>query len=433
MSLFEEPKIEERAPLAARMRPRSLDEFVGQEHLVGPESPIRRAAEEGALGSVILWGPAGCGKTTLARIFATYAGAHLEEASAVSCGVADVKKVAAAARHRAQATLLLLDEIHHFTRTQQDALLAFVEDGTLTLIGATTENPTFSLAAPLLSRCRVLVLKALADDDIRQILRRAARELKVAVTEDAEAHLTRWANGDARVALNGLELAAQLAHPATRIEPELVSQAMQRPMTRYDARGDQHYDIISAFIKSVRGSDVDAALHYLARMVLAGEDPRFIARRLVILASEDIGNAAPMGLLIATAAFHAVERIGWPEGQIVLAQATVFLAASPKSNSAYEGIGRALADLKQKPAPPVPDHLRDPRSKLYEERGVAPDSERTESLYPHEFGGWVAQNYLPEGHGLSLPYYVPIPSGYETKMKEFLESLGRAPGGREAD
>jgi putative ATPase len=420
MSLFEpEARDPEALPLAARLRPQRLEDYVGQAHLLGADSPIRKALDLGRLGSVILWGPAGCGKTTLARLIAQSMDAHFVEESAVTCGVADMRKIAAEARNRTRRTVLFLDEIHHFSRTQQDALLKHVENGTLTLIGATTENPTFSLANPLLSRCRVLALKPLHPEEIRAIIRRGEEFLAVSLTEEAADQLVRWANGDARVALNGVELAAQIAAPTKRIEAEHIAAAMQRPVLKYDAKGDQHYDVISAFIKSVRGSDVDAALHYLARMIRAGEDPRFIARRLVILAAEDIGNAAPLGLVLATAAFHAVERIGMPEARIPLAQVTVFLCASPKSNSAYVGIERALADLDRVPPPRIPDYLRDPNTKRYEGEPQDPDP----YLYPHDYGGWVEQRYLPEGSGLALPYYVPIPAGHEKKLAEFLASL----------
>jgi putative ATPase len=420
MSLFEERAAEPRpqAPLPARLRPKSLDEFVGQEHLLGDGSDIRAAIERGALGSVILWGPAGTGKTTLARIIAAHADAHFEARSAVTSGVAEIRKIAEEAKHRKQKTLLFLDEIHHFSRTQQDALLGFMEDGTVTLVGATTENPTFSLATPILSRCRVLILKPLEDEDILAVVQRGLNELSVDADEEAIEQIVRWANGDARTALNAVEFSAQLAHPATTILAEHIVRAMNQPLTRYDRKGDQHYDVISAFIKSVRGSDVDASLHYLARMIRAGEDPRFIARRLVILASEDIGNAQPMGLLVASAAFNVVERIGMPEARITLAQATVFLAGSPKSNSAYLGIDSALADLDRVAAPRVPDYLRDANTKRYDDTVSAEIYQ-----YPHDFGGHIRQEYLPPDHGLSLPYYKPISKGYEAKIAEFLRAL----------
>lgn len=422
MPLFEESE-SAYIPLATRIRPKTFDEFVGQEHIVGEGSPIRKAIEAHALGSVILWGPAGCGKTTLGYLIAKQEDAHIEHRSAVACGIAEIRQIAKGAKMRKKKTILFLDEIHHFTRTQQDALLGYIEDGTITLIGATTENPTFSLASPLLSRCRILILKPLRDDDIIKIVQRALKILNLGCSEDALRLLARWANGDARIALNALELSAQIAHPRKKIEAEDVSKAMSRPLVRYDGKRDLHYDVISAFIKSVRGSDVDAALHYLARMIQAGEDPRFIARRLVILASEDIGNAEPMALLIAMMAFHLVERIGMPEAQLTLAQATIFLATSPKSNSCYLAIKRALEDLEEKPAPPVPFHLRDTYSRKIEEKVEGKPEEKY--LYPHDYGGWVKQSYLAENHGLSLPYYIPIPKGYEKKIKEFLDSLGK--------
>ncbi len=418
MSLFQQPSSDERKPLAARMRPSSLNEFIGQEHLAAEGSPTRTAIERGSLGSVILWGPPGSGKTTLARIIAHMSDAHLEERSAVTCGIAEIKAIGQAAKHRTTKTLLFLDEIHHFSRTQQDALLGLVEDGTVQLIGATTENPTFSLGTPLLSRCRVLALKPLSENQIRQIIERAQHELDITLNDQAIALLCRWANGDARAALNALELSAQFAFPNKSIGEQAVAQAMQRPVTKYDAAGDQHYDVISAFIKSVRGSDVDASLHYLARMLKAGEDIRFIARRLIILASEDIGNAEPMGLILAVSALNAIERIGMPEARIILGHVTAFLATAPKSNAAYLGIQKALDDLDEHPAPPIPDHLRDANTKRFEH-----DPDETPYKYPHDFGGWVPQKYLSEPNALSLPYYQPTDNGRELKIKRFLQQL----------
>lgn len=422
MSLFEEGANEPApdAPLPARLRPANFDEFVGQEHLVGQGSDIRSAIEAGSLGSVMLWGPAGSGKTTLARLIASKANAYFIARSAVTTGVAEVRKIADAAKLRPQKTLLFLDEIHHFSRTQQDALLGFMEDGTVTLVGATTENPTFSLATPILSRCRVLILKPLSDESIATLVRRGLQEMEISADDEAVSQIVRWANGDGRTALNAVEFAAMLALPSKRITAANVAQAMNAPVTRYDQKGDQHYDVISAFIKSVRGSDPDAALHYLARMLRAGEDPRFIARRLVILASEDIGNAQPMALLVASAAFDVVERIGMPEARITLAQATVFLAGSPKSNSAYLAIDAAMRDLDQVASPRVPDHLRDANSKRYD------DVSADEYKYPHDFGGYVKQRYLPREHNLSLPYYSPVERGYETKIAEFLRQLEKS-------
>lgn len=418
MNLFGESQPKERLPLAARLRPTNLDDLVGQEHLAGRGTPMRTAIESGALGSVILWGPPGSGKTTLARICSALADSSMIERSAVTCGVADIRAIGAAAKVAQNRTTLFLDEIHHFSRTQQDALLGLVEDGTITLIGATTENPLFSLGSPLLSRCRVLVLKPLTAEQISEIVQRGAAELSCRLDTEASARISQWSNGDARIALNAVEFAHQLAGGSGRITIELAAQAMGRPATRYDSAGDQHYDTISAFIKSVRGSDPDAALHYLARMLKAGEDLRFIARRLIILASEDIGNAAPNCLVIANAALQAVERIGLPEARIILAHATTYLAASPKSNASYLGIERAMADLDRTPPPPVPDQLRDKNTKRF---GNAEASDNYD--YPHDHGGWVNQEYVSARHDLQFPYYEPKDVGYEAKIKQFLEEL----------
>jgi putative ATPase len=419
MSLFEDKQPDQTTkPLAGRLRPESLEGFVGQTHLVGATGAFRGAIERGTLGSVILWGPAGCGKTTLARIIANCAESYIEIRSAVTTGVSDIRRITEEAKKRSRPTTLFLDEIHHFSRTQQDSLLGSIEEGIFTLIGATTENPAFSLATPLISRCRVLVLRPLSSEELSELIARGKSELGVTLSTDAETQLIRWANGDARFALSGLELAAQLAHPSKDIIAEHIAAAIDRPLLRYDAHGDQHYDVISAFIKSVRGSDVDASLHYLARMISAGEDPRFIARRLIVLASEDIGNAQPLGLLVATATLQVVERIGMPEARIALAHATTFLASSPKSNAAYLGLEKALDDIRKKSSPPVPDYLRDPNTRVFEET-----KDPGNYLYPHDYGGWVAQKYLEEPHGLSLPYYIPTDNGYEKKISAWLSEL----------
>lgn len=412
-------------PLASRMRPRSLDDFVGQQHLLAPGMPVRQAIEEGKLGSVVLWAPPGCGKTTLAYIIARHMDAHLEATSAVTAGVADVRKIAAAAKDRlsfeGKPTVLLLDEVHHFNKSQQDALLGYLEDGTLQLVGATTENPFFVLNNALLSRARVLPMQPLSGSDIETLVRRAladedqglgARGLTVA--DDALLHLVTTANGDARLALNALESASLLAPLKGEITLELVEQVLQRQAVRYDRQGDYHYDTISAFIKSVRGSDSDAALHYLARMLEAGEDPRFIVRRMIVLASEDVGNAEPQALVLATAALHAVERIGMPEARIVLAQVVTFLAEAPKSNKAYLAIEHALADVKENPLQPIPMHLRNAPHSGLKEMGHSEGYE-----YPHDFpGAYVAKSYLPEDAGLNTPYYEPSDRGYEGKIGE---------------
>jgi putative ATPase len=407
------------------MRPRSLDEFVGQQHLLAPGLPVRQAIEEGKLGSVVLWAPPGCGKTTLAYIIAKHMDAHLEATSAVTAGVADVRKIAGAARDRLSfsgtPTLLLLDEIHHFNKSQQDALLGYLEDGTLQLVGATTENPFFVLNNALLSRARVLPMKPLEAADIEALVTRALADEErglgarsLTISDDALLHLVTTANGDARLALNALESASLLAPLHGEITLELVEQVLQRQAVRYDRQGDYHYDTISAFIKSVRGSNSDAALHYLARMIEAGEDPRFIVRRMIVLASEDIGNAEPQALSMAVAALHAVERIGMPEARIVLAQVVTFLAEAPKSNKSYLAIEHALADVKDKPLQPIPLHLRNAPHSGLKEMGHSEGYE-----YPHDFpGAYVDKNYLPEGAGLNTPYYEPSDRGYERKIGE---------------
>ena len=430
-SLFGETRSVVRLPLATRMRPRTLDEFVGQSHLLAPGMPIRQAIEQGTLGSVILWAPPGCGKTSLAYLIAHYSGAFVENHSAVAIGVSEIRKLAERARHRmrttGQPTLLLLDEIHHFNRTQQDALLGYLEDGTFALVGATTENPFFILSNALLSRAHVLVLKSLEEDEVRLLVERALHdherglgELDLRIEPDALKHLVHTAAGDARLALNILETAALQTPPGGTIRLALIEQLLQKPMVRYDQQGDYHYDTISAFIKSVRGSDPDAALHYLARMLVAGEDPRFIMRRLLILASEDVGNANPLGLVVASAGAQAIERVGMPEAQLILAHVTLYLATSPKSNACYAALQRALGDVRTKPLPPIPLHLRNAPHPALKEMGHAAGY-----LYPHDFAeGWAPQRYLPEGNW-QLPYYEPTTRGHEARIREFLQALER--------
>jgi putative ATPase len=420
-----------RLPLATRMRPRSLDEFVGQQHLLAPGMPIRQAIEAGTLGSVILWAPPGCGKTSLAYLIAHYSSAFVEDHSAVAIGIGEIRKLAERARQRlrttGQPTLLLLDEIHHFNRTQQDALLGYLEDGTFTLVGATTENPFFILSNALLSRARVLTLQPLKDDEVRLLIERALHDserglgtLNLRIEPDALEHLVRTAAGDARLALNILETAALQTPSGGTIPLALIEQLLQKPMVRYDQQGDYHYDTISAFIKSVRGSDPDAALHYLARMLVAGEDPRFIMRRLLILASEDVGNANPWGLVVASAGAQAVERVGMPEAQLILAHVTVYLATSPKSNACYVALQRALEDVRRKPLPSIPLHLRNAPHPALREMGHAQGY-----LYPHDFPeGWAPQDYLPEGEW-QLPYYEPTERGYEARIRDFLQKLAQ--------
>ncbi len=374
-SLFDAPDLGERsaaagAPLAVRMRPRELGELLGQADLLAPGSPLRRLIEGSGASSIILWGPPGTGKTTIASLVSRASGRHFVELSAVTAGVKDVRAAIDTARMSAQPTVLFIDEVHRFTRTQQDALLPGVENGWVTLVAATTENPSFSVVGPLLSRSLLLTLGPLGDEEVGTLLDRAVADERglggrVALTAQARADLVRFAGGDARRALTYLEAAssgvgsaASAEDPATVTEQD-VATAVQRALVRYDRQGDQHYDVISAFIKSVRGSDVDAALHYLARMIEAGEDPRFIARRLVILASEDIGLADPSALGVASAAMTAAASIGLPEARLPLAQATIHLALAPKSNAVIRAIDAAQADVRAGRIGAVPAHLRD--------------------------------------------------------------------------
>jgi putative ATPase len=435
MTLFESPAAADAAPapLATRMRPRTLDEFVGQEHLVGPGMPLRRAIEEDALQSAILWGPAGCGKSTLAHIMAAHTNAHFDTFSAVTSGVADVRKAIAAARTRRRAegrrTILFVDEIHRFNKAQQDAFLPHVEDGTIVLLGATTENPYFEINSPLLSRSTIYRLEPLTPEQVGLIVDAALADAErglggshVELAAEARDLLITHSGGDARTALNSLEAAAALATPDDQgrrtITLDLAERGMQQRHLDYDKGGDAHYDVISAFIKSVRGSDPDAALYWLARMLAAGEDARFIARRLVILASEDIGNADPMGLVIATGAAHAVEYVGLPEAQLCLAQATTYLACAPKSNASYVALSRAQEDVRSGPAARVPLHLR---STGYS--GAAQLGHGADYQYAHDHPGhFVAQDYLPPGVK-TRRYYEPTELGYEAKLKRYLESL----------
>ena len=373
-------------PLAERLRPRSLDEYVGQKHLVGDNAVLRNMIMSGRAVSFILWGPPGVGKTTLALIVANELKVPFYTLSAVSSGVKEVRDVIDRAKHsgffNANAPILFIDEIHRFSKSQQDSLLAAVEQGVVTLIGATTENPSFEVIRPLLSRCQLYVLKPLDKDDLLGLLHRAVTGA-----------LLRYSGGDARKLLNTLELVVGAAKGGTiEITDNLVEECLQQNPLAYDKDGEMHYDIVSAFIKSIRGSDPDAALYWLARMIEGGEDPKFIARRLVISASEDIGLANPNALLLANAAFDAVNKIGWPEGRIPLAEATVYLATSAKSNSAYNGIAEALSLVKKTGNQPVPLHLRNAPTKLMAELGYHDGYK-----YAHDYpGNFVVQQYLPD-------------------------------------
>ncbi len=388
-------------PLAERLRPKTLDEYIGQKHLVGKNAVLRNMIESGRIVSFILWGPPGVGKTTLALIIANQLKVPFYTLSAVSSGVKEVREVIDKAKHsgffNSNAPILFIDEIHRFSKSQQDSLLAAVEQGVVTLIGATTENPSFEVIRPLLSRCQLYVLKSLDKDDLLELLDRAIthdtelRNLGIRLKETGA--ILRYSGGDARKLLNILELVVGAAKgSAIEITDELVEQCLQQNPLAYDKDGEMHYDIISAFIKSIRGSDPDAALYWLARMIEGGEDPKFIARRLVISAAEDIGLANPNALLLANAAFDAVNKIGWPEGRIPLAEATVYLAVSAKSNSAYNGIDEALSLVKRTGNQPVPLHLRNAPTKLMAELGYHDGYK-----YAHDYpGNFVVQQYMPD-------------------------------------
>ncbi len=436
-SLFEhqlQQQMAKNAPLADRMRPRTFDEFVGQEHVVGIDRVLRRAIQADRLPSFILWGPPGSGKTTLARLIAGVTQASFQSVSAVTSGVADLRRIVSEARDRSgmhqEKTILFVDEIHRFNKSQQDVILPHVEDGTVTFIGATTENPSFEVNAPLLSRCRVFALQNLTPEEAEKIIRsaladdqRGLGELGLELEQPALEHLIDIANGDARVALNALETAAfatGVVEGATTIDLATISDALQRRSPLYDKADEGHYDTISAFIKSVRGSSPDGALYWLARMIESGEDPLFIARRLVILAAEDIGLAQPEALAIAVAAQQAVHFLGMPEARIPLAEATVYLATAPKSNSAYMALEQALADVRQRAGEPVPLHLRNAVTGLMRNMGYGKDYQ-----YAHDHPGhFVEQNFLPPSLK-DRRYYQPTEEGSEKEIVERLKEWWR--------
>ena len=446
MNLFDhrsQQQLQGKAPLAARMRPRSFDEYIGQDHIIGAGSVLRRSIEADRLPSIILWGPPGAGKTTLASLIANLTRSHFEQISGVASGVADLRRVAAEARQRlgmsAQSTILFVDEIHRFNKAQQDVILPYVEDGTLVLIGATTENPSFEVVSPLLSRARVFALEALTDEQVKRIVKTAAADaerglgaLQPRLDEHALNALVNLANGDARTALNALELAVSAAAPDAdgirRISLAMVEDAMQRRSLRYDKAGDLHYDTISAFIKSVRASDPDAAVYWLARMLEAGEDPLFIARRLVILASEDIGMADPHGLVVAVAAQQAVHFIGLPEGRIPLAEATVYLATAPKSNKSYMALNEAMRDVQRTRNEPVPLHLRNAVTGLMKDMGYGAGYK-----YAHDYeGAYTPTQNLPASL-TDRRYYRPGNQGYEARVQERMRRWRDAANSNAAD
>jgi putative ATPase len=412
------------------MRPRDLSEFVGQQHVIGPGRVLRKAVDSGQLPSMILWGPPGTGKTTLAAIAAKAATARFVHISAVSSGVAELRKIIEDARKLRgltdQRTVLFIDEIHRFNKAQQDVVLPYVENGDVILLGATTENPSFEVNSALLSRSRVYVLRPLTEDDVRTIVRRALADDRglagrARLSKEAEDALVVASNGDARVALNALELAADATGGDREITLADIREAMQRRTLLYDRAGDQHYDTISAFIKSVRGSDPDAALYWLMRMIDAGEDPMFIARRIVILAGEDVGLADPQALVIAAAAQQATHLIGFPEAWFPLAEASVYLALAPKSDSLKRGVGELQKDLDETRADPVPLHLRNAPTPLMKQLGYGKDYK-----YAHDYEDHVAPGttYLPENLR-DRRYYVPTDLGAEAELKRRLDALRR--------
>ncbi|MBU5612396.1 replication-associated recombination protein A [Geomonas sp. Red51] len=411
------------APLAERMRPRTISEYLGQGHLLGEGKLLRSLIETDRVTSLIFWGPPGSGKTTLARIIAGATKSHFIFFSAIMSGIKEIREVVKEAedilKFQGKRTILFVDEIHRFNKSQQDAFLPYVERGTFTMIGATTENPSFEVIAPLLSRCKVLVLNPLADEDIRQILvnaltdwERGLGEFELTASEDALSFMAEQAGGDARIALNTLETAARLAREGD-ISLETAREATQKKPLLYDKGGEEHYNVISAFIKSMRGSDPDAALYWLARMLEAGEDPIFILRRMVIFASEDVGNADPRGLQMAVSALEAFRLVGMPEGRIILGQAVTYLATAPKSNASYMGINDAMAEVRKSGGLPVPMQIRNAPTKLMKGLGYGKGY-----LYPHDYkDGIVTQGFLPEQLS-GRRFYAPKESGYEKSIRE---------------
>lgn len=414
-------------PLAERIRPKSINEFQGQQHLVGSGKPLRQMIESDNLGSVILWGPPGTGKTTLAKIISEQTNAEFHQINAVSSGVKDIRHIIELAKQNQlhfKRTILFIDEIHRFNKAQQDALLASVESGELILFGATTENPSFEVIPALRSRVRIFVLNELSKDDLNNILDFAIQNdeyfKNLNIEIDDREYLIQASGGDARILLNILEASViqEIKNDVIKITKEIIENVLQKKNILYDKGGEEHYNIISAFIKSLRGSDPDAAVYWLARMLEGGEDPLFIARRMVVLASEDIGNASPNALLLAEATFSAVDKIGMPEGRIILSQCAIYLASCPKSNASYFAIDNAIADVRKLPSYPVPLHLRNAPTKLMKELGYG-----KEYKYPHSFeNNFLEEDYLPD-EIKNNQYYLPSENGNEKTIKERLMKL----------
>ena len=430
--------MEKESPLASRMRPTTLDEVVGQKHIIGKDKLLYRAIKADKLGSVIFYGPPGTGKTTLAKVIANTTSARFEQINATVAGKKDMEEIVKNAKDSigmyGQKTILFVDEIHRFNKSQQDYLLPFVEDGTITLIGATTENPYFEVNNALLSRSRIIELKPLEKQDIRELVMRAVYDTEKGmgtysadITDEAADFLADVANGDARAALNAVELGILTTDKSDdgkiHITIDVAAECIQKRVVRYDHDGDNHYDTISAFIKSMRGSDPDAAVYYLARMLYAGEDVKFIARRIMICASEDVGNADPNALVVAVSAAQAVERIGMPESQIILSQAAAYVATAPKSNAAYMGIAKAMKTVADTRTMPVPAHLQDRHYKGAEKLGHGLGYK-----YAHDYPNhYVTQQYLPDGME-GMRFYEPSENGYEKKIREHMEFIKREAG-----
>ncbi|WP_026894167.1 AAA family ATPase [Clostridiisalibacter paucivorans] len=436
MDLFQlnaENELKKSAPLADRMRPRTLDEFVGQKHIIGKGKLLYRAILADKLRSVIFYGPPGTGKTTLAKIIANTTKMYFEQLNAVTSGVKDIRNVVKIAKDNlgmySKKTILFIDEIHRFNKSQQDALLPYVENGTVILIGATTENPYFEVNKALISRSMIFKLETLSKEDIEVVIKRALKNddkglgiFNIKMDEEALEHLVNMSNGDARIALNALELGALTTDSdvdgIVHITIDIIQDCIQKRVLKYEKNGDEHYDTVSAFIKSMRGSDPDATLYWLAKMVYAGEDPKFIARRIIICASEDVGNADPNALNIAVNAFNAINIIGMPEGRIPLAQAAVYIACAPKSNASYNGINKAIKDIEDNVTGKVPNHLKDSSYKGSKDMGHG-----LGYRYPHEYKeNYINQQYLPDNMKYKV-YYEPTDNGHEKIIKDRLNSL----------